>query len=532
MHPIHVLFGTESNNSADLADRTASALTAAGMSATAIDMGDFANEKLADVRTLVVITSTYGNGDPPSNAESLHAYLMKKAPPLPALRFAVCALGDKTYDRFCQCGKDFDRRLGELSATRVVDRQDCDVDYEKPWKAWLEKLVPALRALAEADANTTAPIIPIEGPKVEHHEAKPGTRRNPVMAKVLATRLLSAPGSTKETIHVELGLHGTGLSYEVGDSLGVWPTNDPKLVEDVLEAASCDGAAKVTLRGAVHESSRGTGSMSLRDALLTHLDLAHVDARLLEATGARPIEGGHALDVLLASEKPITAQTLVESLRPIAPRQYSIASSLRVHPGEAHFTIDVVRYDLLGRKRGGVASTQFADRAPVGSEVPVYLHPAPHFRLAEDDVPIIMVGPGTGIAPFRAFIEERAARGAKGKSWLFFGARNAACDFLYADELRAYRERGALTRYDCAFSRDQDSRVYVQHRMSENARELYAWIEEGAVIYVCGDAKRMAPDVHQAIASIWASQRSVPIEAGLAHLAQMETEKRYLRDVY
>jgi sulfite reductase (NADPH) flavoprotein alpha-component len=532
MHPIHVLFGTESNNSADLADRTGSALTAAGMPATVIDMGDFAITKLAEVRTLILITSTYGNGDPPSNAESLHAYLMRSAPPLPHLRFAVCALGDKTYDRYCQCGKDFDRRLAELSATRILDRQDCDVDYEKPWKAWLDKLIPALRALAGGDATTRAPVIPVEGPKVEHHEAKPGTRRNPVIAKVLANRPLSGAGSTKETIHVELGLQGTGLDYEVGDSLGVWPTNDPELVDEILDAANCDAAAKVTLRGAVHESSRGTGTMSLRDVLLTHLDLAHVDARLLEAAGSKAIEGGHVLDVLLASEKPVTPQSLVESLRPIAPRQYSIASSLLAHPGEAHFTIDVVRYELLGRQRGGVASTQFADRAPVGSEIPVYLHPAPHFRLAGDDVPIIMIGPGTGIAPFRAFVEERAARSAKGRSWLFFGARNEACDFLYGDELRRYVERGVLTRLDCAFSRDQDARLYVQHRMDQNARDLYAWIEEGAVIYVCGDAKRMAPDVHHAIATIWSRERGVSVEAGLAHLAQMETAKRYLRDVY
>jgi sulfite reductase (NADPH) flavoprotein alpha-component len=532
MHPIHVLFGTESNNCADLADRTGSALTAAGMSASVIDMGDFANAKLGEVRTLIVITSTYGNGDPPSNAESLHAYVMKSAPSLPHLRFAVCALGDKTYDRFCQCGKDFDRRLEELGGTRIVERKDCDVDYEKPWKAWLDHLVPALRALAESDATTTAPVIPIEGPKVEHHEAKPGTRRNPVMAKVLEKRRLSSGASTKETIHVAFGLSGTGLSYEVGDSLGVWPTNDPRLVAEILDAASCDGDAKVTLRGAVHESSRGTGTITLREALSTHVDISHVDTRLLEACGSRPIEGGHALDVLLASEKPITPQTLVESLRPLAPRQYSIASSLRAHPEEAHFTIDVVRYELLGRRRGGVASTHFVDRASIGSEIPVYLHPAPHFRLAADDLPIIMIGPGTGIAPFRAFIEERAVRGAKGRSWLFFGARNAAHDFLYGDELRAYRDRGVLTRLDCAFSRDQDSRLYVQHRMEENARELYAWIEDGAVIYVCGDAKRMAPDVHHALASIMSREGSVSTDAGLARLAQMETENRYLRDIY
>jgi sulfite reductase (NADPH) flavoprotein alpha-component len=528
MHPIHVIFGTESNNSADLADRTASALSAAGLSATAIDMGDFANSKLAEVRTLVVITSTYGNGDPPSNAESLHAYLMKSAPEMPSLRFAVCALGDKTYDRFCQCGRDFDRRLSELKAQRIIDRVDCDVDYEKPWKAWLDQLIPAIKALAGDDATTTAPVIPIEGAKVEQHVAAPGTRRNPVMARVLRSRLLCDRGSTKETFHLELA---TDLPYEVGDSLGVWPENDPALVSAILEAASCDGAAPVTLRGAVHDSSRGTGAMTLREALATHLDLAHVDARLLETTGGPGVERGHVLDTLLVGEKPIAPQKLVESLRPLAPRQYSIASSRLAHPGEAHFTIDVVRYELLGKQRLGVASTQLRDRAPPGTEIPVYHHPAPHFRLPADDVPIIMIGPGTGIAPFRAFLEERAARGAKGRSWLFFGARNS-CDFLYGDELRAFQQRSVLSRLDIAFSRDQDHRIYVQQRMRENARELYSWIETGAVLYVCGDAKRMAPDVHRAIIEILAAEAALTPEAAKARLDALDAESRYRRDVY
>jgi sulfite reductase (NADPH) flavoprotein alpha-component len=509
---IHVVFGTESNNCADLADRTARALKEAGLESTVIDMGDFSNTKLAELNTLVVITSTYGNGDPPSNAESLHAYLMKSAPQLPHLKFAVCALGDRTYDRFCQCGKDFDRRLGELGGQRLIDRQDCDVDYEKPWKAWLDKLVPALKELG----NDTSPAVQAEVPK---HDAAPGTRRNPVPAKVLRKVRLCGEGSTKETIHVELA---TDLPYDVGDSLGVWPENDPALVDAILEAANCDAAAPVHLRGAVHESSRGTGNMSLRDALLTHVDLAHVDARLLEATGAKAIEGAHVIDILDAGEKLIPPQTLIESLRPLAPRQYSIASSRRAHPGQAHFTIDVVRYELLNRKRGGVASTQFADRLDVGDEIPVYLHPAPHFHLPDDNVDIIMIGPGTGVAPFRAFIEERAARGARGRSWLFFGARNGAVDFLYGDEIKSHHQRGTLTRYDCAFSRDQAHRIYVQHRMREHGDELRTWIEGGAVIYVCGDAKRMAPDVHQTLIDL----------VGAPRIDKMIEENRYLRDTY
>lgn len=531
MHPIHVLFGTESNNSADLADRTGRALEAAGMKAQVVDMGDFDPKKLADLHTLLVITSTYGNGDPPSNAEALHAWVMKKAPPMPQLRFAVCALGDKTYDRFCNCGKEFDKRLAELGATRITDRQDCDVDYEKPWKSWLDRVVPALKALAEVDAGSSAPVVAVDAVTIEKQESKPGTRRNPVAAKLKAKRVLCGQGSSKETLHVELAIPAE-VHYEVGDSLGIWPSNDPALVDELLKVGPFDGDAKVVLRGAVHDSGRGGGSLTLREALLSRLDLAHVDPRLNEACGVGAIENAHVIDVVDAAEKPINAQQLAESLRPIAPRDYSIASSLRAHPGEAHFTIDVVRYELRGRKRGGVASTMFADRLQPGDAVPVYLHPAPHFRLPSDDTPIVMIGPGTGVAPFRAFLEERAARGARGKSWLFFGARNANYDFLYGDELQAMVKRGALAKLNCAFSRDQPEKRYVQHEMLCAAQELYAWIAGGAVVYVCGDAKRMAPDVHHCLAQIIAERGGVSTDVALEELGAMERDGRYRKDVY
>jgi sulfite reductase (NADPH) flavoprotein alpha-component len=522
MQPIHVLFGTESNNSADLADRTADALKKAGFPAVCVDMAEFDQSKLPSLSTVLVVTSTYGNGDPPSNAEDLHAWLMKKAPSLPGVRFAVCALGDKTYDRFCQCGKDFDRRLGELGATRLVDRKDCDVDYEKPWKAWLDGVVAALKATtASATAST-----PVEAAAVVHHDAAPGTRRNPAFARVIGSRRLCGTGSTKETIHVELELPES-LVYEVGDSLGVFPTNDPALVAAVLRAANCDGATKITLRGAIHEASRGAGAMTLEAALSTHLDLAHVDPRLTEAVSAPAsvlqLPSVDVLEVLEAGERPVTPQALVEALRPLAPRSYSIASSLRAHPRQAHFTIDVVRYAVRGRMRGGVASTMFADRAPAGTTVPVYLHAAPHFRLPDDAAPIVMIGPGTGIAPFRAFLEERLARGARGQAWLFFGARNAKCDALYQSELATFVDRGILSRLDLAWSRDQEARIYVQDRMREAAPQLRAWIDAGAIVYVCGDAKKMAHDVHRALAEILGSE---------AKLEALDRAGRYRRDVY
>jgi sulfite reductase (NADPH) flavoprotein alpha-component len=515
MQPIHVLFGTESNNSADLADRTADALKKAGLPALAVDMADFDAKQLVDLRTLVIVTSTYGNGDPPSNAEALHAYVMKSAPALPNLRFAVCALGDKTYDRFCNCGREFDKKLGELGGKRVIDRQDCDVDYEKPWKAWLDKLVPALKSLSEG-AEAPAPAMA----PVEKHEAAPGTRRNPVEARLTHKRVLCGSGSTKETIHVELAIGD--LQYEPGDSLGVWPTNDPALVDEILALGPFDGEAKVALKGAIHDSGLGAGGMSLRQALMSRLDLAHVDPRLNEVCGAPFVQEGHVIDVLEVAQKPITPQQLAESLRPIAPRQYSIASSLRAHPREAHFTIDVVRYPLGGRDRKGVASTWFCDRLPVGALAPLYVYPSPHFRLPADDVPIVMIGPGTGVAPFRAFLEEREARGAKGKSWLLFGARTQACDFLYRDDIEGFLARGTLTRFDGAWSRDQAHKVYVQDKLRENADTLRAWVAEGAVLYVCGDAKRMAPDVQKALIEI----------LGETTVHELESKERYRKDVY
>jgi sulfite reductase (NADPH) flavoprotein alpha-component len=350
--------------------------------------------------------------------------------------------------------------------------------------------------------------------------AAPGTRRNPLEARVLGSRVLCGKGSTKETIHVELAIGE--LTYEVGDSLGVWALNDPALVDEILAVGPFDGAAKVVLEGAMHDAGLGAGAMTLRQALLARLDLAHVDPRLAEACGAPEIPAAHVIDVLDAATKPITAQQLAKSLRPLAPRQYSIASSLRAHAGQAHLTIDVVRYALRGKGRKGVASCAFADRLPAGSLVPVYAYPSPHFRLPGDDVPIVMIGPGTGVAPFRAFLEERAARSAKGKNWLLFGARTQACDFLYREDIDRFVATSVLTRFDGAWSRDQAHKIYVQDKLRENADLLRGWVSEGAVIYVCGDAKRMAPDVQSALIEI----------LGQAKVTELESSDRLRKDVY
>jgi sulfite reductase (NADPH) flavoprotein alpha-component len=493
-------------------------------------MMDFQGAKLPDVRRLLVITSTYGNGDPPSNAEVLHAFLMKKCGPLPDTSFSVCALGDTTYDRFAQCGKDFDRRLEELGGKRVAARRDCDVDYDDPFEAWLAEAIEGMKRVADAapePAGQAAPAAPsLPPPSID----APGTRRNPVKARVTANVNMNLPPSDKETRHIELELCAP-FAYELGDSIGVWPTNDPALVTDVLAAAKLTGSERVKI---------GADELELAAALATKLDVVQPDVRLLEKVyGALSSEerkarlaSEHVIDVLGDVKGALSAAELVSLLRPLAPRQYSIASSPRAHPSALHLTVAVVRYERNGRPRGGVASIQLADRAPPGAELPIYLHPSPKFRLAPPDTDIVMIGPGTGIAPFRSFLADRAIAKGKGRSWLFFGARHRATDWLYREDLERFQKDGVLHELDVAFSRDQPEKVYVQHKMLARAKELYAWLEGGAVIYVCGDAQRMAVDVHAALATILEKEGGMSNLAARAKLEAWMDAGKYRKDVY
>lgn len=527
MQPVYVLFGTESGNAQGLAKRAGEALQKAGFSASVVDMQDFEGSDLAKLRTLLVITSTYGNGDPPSNAEVLHAYLMKKCPPLPELSFSVCALGDTTYDRFANCGKEFDEKLGQLGAKRIALRQDCDVDYEKPFAEWLARTLAALAEL-KASGSTAPEPAPVV---VHHHVDAPGTRRNPVLAEVVANANLNRAGSEKETRHLALKIEGLPVPYEPGDSIGIWPENDPALVEEIGRAAGAPLDAELEIEGA---------KLSLRDALARRFELQTADARLVTRLRgalspeevARVVASSHVIDLLASGAARLSPAELCDHLRPLAPRLYSVASSPRVHSGEVHLLVDVVRYELAGRPRMGVTSSHVVHRAAPGQKLPIYLHPTPSFRLAKKDDDIIMIGPGTGVAPFRAFLEDRANERGKGRSWLFFGSRRRATDYLYETDFARFEASGVLTRTSLAFSRDQADKIYVQHRMREAARDLHAWIEGGACVYVCGDAKHMAPDVHAALADILATEGGTSTEAARAKLEQMAQAGRYLRDVY
>lgn len=518
MQPITIAFGTESGNAQGLADRAREALTREGLPCRVVDMLDVELERLAELETLLVITSTYGNGDPPSNAEALHAYVMKKCGPLPALRFAVCGLGDTTYERFAQCGRDLDRRLGELGATRLVDRQDCDVDYDEPFESWLAKVVPALRALKAAAPSDAATV---ELAPRARHEDPPGTRRNPVAARVLENRNLNGPGSSKETRHLVLSTRGLPLAYEPGDCVGVWAKNDPALVDSVLKATGLAADAPVRYQ----DEERALGELLARKLELQEPDVRLVD-RALGALGAEArheaTRSHHVSDLLELSRGPWTAEELLHHLRPLVPRLYSVASSPRVHPDEVHLLVDIVRYELRGRPRMGVASRFIAEHAPVGALLDVFVQATPGFRLCEPERDAIMIGPGTGVAPFRAFLQERERQRASGRSWLLFGARNRATDHVYEAELERLRAAGTLTRLDLAFSRDGAEKVYVQHRLLEQAAEVVAWVRGGATIYVCGDAKRMAPDVHAALATL----------LGASELEALSAAGRYVRDVY
>ncbi|MFO0547998.1 MAG: flavodoxin domain-containing protein [Polyangiaceae bacterium] len=541
MQSILVLFGTESGNAQGLAKRAGESLAAAGLTANVVDMAEFDPEELAAQRAVLVITSTYGNGDPPSNAEALHAWLMKKAPRLESLAFSVCALGDTTYERFAQCGKDFDRRLGELGAKRLVDRQDCDVDYDAPFDAWLEKVVPALAAAAKSDAPTSAPAraIPPAPPSAPRNEP-PGTRRHPVPATVLANASLFSYATdlglaARDTRHVVIDTSSLPHGYEAGDSIGIWPANDPALVREILDSTKLSGDARVRVAGT---------ERSLFDALSRHLEIQLVDIRLVErALGPVPSEARHAavhahhvVDLVARAQGEWTPESLVDHLRPLAPRLYSVASSPRVHPHDAWLAASIVRYELHGRARSGVASRFLAADAKPGTSLSIYLQPAPHFRLAAKDRDLVMIGPGTGVAPFRAFLEERELDrkngDATGRAWLFFGARHRASEFLYRGELEGWLASGVLNRLDLAFSRDQAERLHVQHRMREAAAELYAWIRNGAVVYVCGDAKHMAPEVHATLVEILSEQGAMSEDAARAELEAMTADKRYQRDVY
>jgi len=537
-----VLYGTESGNSEELAEKLAKVGKKKGFKANALNMSEakVADLKKADV--LLVVVSTWGDGEPPEAAEEFHKELMSSSESLDGVQFSVCALGDTSYDQFCQTGKEVDTQLEKLGAKRFFDRVDCDVDFEEAFDTWSASV---WSELAKASAQVAVPAV--IGGATAGAVGQVFNNKNPFPAEIIDNQLLSGDCSSKETIHVELSLEGSGLSYQPGDVLAVIPRNADDVVDALIKASGLSATDSVELKL--------VGKKSLREALIENLDITSLSRKVVTAWQA--LSGSEELLKLLADDakadlkqwidgrqvidlvegfvvKELTAQKLVDVFRKLPPRLYSIASSPKAHPDEVHLTVAAVRYHTHDKNRKGVASTFLADDAPKGSKVSVYIHLNKNFRLPENsDTPIIMVGPGTGIAPFRAFVEERAETEAKGESWLFFGDQCYNEDFLYQLEWQEHLKNGSLSRLDVAFSRDQPEKYYVQHKLEENAAEIWQWLEtKGAHFYVCGDALRMAKDVNDTLISIIEQQGGKSKEEAEAYLAGLKKDKRYQRDVY
>ncbi len=549
--PLLIAFGSQTGSAQGLAKRLAKEAGSRGFAPVMKELNAVAPAELATLARCVVITSTWGDGDPPDNAAGFWSQLdAATTPRLENLSFAVLGLGDKNYADFCGAAKKFDDRLSALGATRLVPRGECDVDYEAGAKMWLEALWPALAGAGPAAAESAPgePSAAATMTSVPEPPASPPvaySRSNPFPARLKINRRLNREGSQKDTRHFEIVLAGSGLNYEAGDALGVLPTNCPALVEQLLASLGFSGdelVGEVATSTLHHLLSTGLTITVPPPALVKEAATRSAKAELLalleparKADLDQWLWGRDVVDLLKACPGARFAPAeFAALLRKLQPRLYSISSSPEAHPGEVHLTVAAVRYEAHGRAKQGVCSGWLADRVTPGeTPVPVFVQKSHGFRLPDDLArPIIMVGPGTGIAPFRAFLEERRATGATGENWLFFGDQQRASDFLYEEELTAWSKDGLLTRLDLAFSRDQAEKIYVQDRMREHAGELWRWLEDGAHFYVCGDAKRMAKDVDAMLHAVIENAGGRTKDQAVEYVAALKAEKRYQRDVY
>ncbi|MEH7360032.1 assimilatory sulfite reductase (NADPH) flavoprotein subunit [Priestia megaterium] len=536
---VTILYGSQTGNAQGLAENTGKTLEAKGFNVTVSSMNDFKLNNLKKLENLLIVVSTHGEGEPPDNALSFHEFLHgRRAPKLENFRFSVLSLGDSSYEFFCQTGKEFDVRLAELGGERLYPRVDCDLDFEEPANKWLKGVIDGL---SEAKGHSASAAVPAEAPA----GTSPYSRTNPFKAEVLENLNLNGRGSDKETRHLELSLEGSGLTYEPGDSLGIYPENDPELVDLLLNEFKWDASESVTV-------NKEGETRPLREALLSNFEITVLTKPLLKQ--AAELTGNDKLKALVENREElkaytqgrdvidlvrdfgpwnVSAQEFVAILRKMPARLYSIASSLSANPDEVHLTIGAVRYEAHGRERKGVCSVLCSERLQPGDTIPVYLQSNKNFKLPQNqETPIIMVGPGTGVAPFRSFMQEREETGAKGKSWMFFGDQHFVTDFLYQTEWQKWLKDGVLTKMDVAFSRDTEEKVYVQNRMLEHSKELFQWLEEGASFYVCGDKTNMARDVHNTLVEIVETEGKMSREEAEAYLAEMKKQKRYQRDVY
>ncbi|WP_434753003.1 assimilatory sulfite reductase (NADPH) flavoprotein subunit [Paenibacillus amylolyticus] len=539
---VTVLYGSQTGNSIGLSKKLGKKLEEQGLQVTLSSMGDFKPNGLKKIENLLIVVSTHGEGEPPDNAIPFHEFLnSKRAPKLDGLRYSVLALGDTSYEFFCQTGKDFDKRLQELGGTTLVPRVDCDVDFDEPAAAWMNDVIASLSSTPAVAGTVTSEAITAA---VSSGESE-FNRTNPFKAEVLENLNLNGRGSDRETRHIELSLEGSNLDYEPGDSLGVFPENHPRLVDELIAAMGWNADERVTV-------NKNGDQVSVHEALLRHYEITSVTKPVAEQLAKLSPES--ELAALLANDsefrkvmntcdlldvvqdyalKGIPAGQFLAVLRKIPARLYSIASSSKSFPDEVHLTVRTVRYESRGRERYGVCSVHLAERIEAGDTLPVYIQHNPNFKLPENpDTPIIMVGPGTGVAPFRSFLGEREETGAEGKTWLFYGDQHFSTDFLYQTEWQRWLRDGVLTKMDVAFSRDTAQKVYVQHRMLEHSKELYQWLQEGGSVYICGDEKKMAHDVHAALITILQQEGGLSPEQAAEYMTRLQQEKRYQRDVY
>ncbi|MBT1583622.1 diflavin oxidoreductase [Curtobacterium flaccumfaciens] len=549
---IDVLFGTQTGNAEFLADELVAGAKARGLGGRASALDAVTPEQLAEMSHVLVVTSTYGEGEMPDNAGLFwDAIQASTVPRLEGLQYAVLGLGDTSYDEFCQAGKLLDTRFEQLGATRIHDRVDCDVDFEDPAALWTAAVLDRLAAEAGA---TVAPGATTGGGGGDgagatggagaSRASRPGSqwnKRNPYPSRLVENRLLSSPRSAKEIRHYEFDLGDSGIEYAAGDALAVVPVNDEVFVADLLEQVGANGGEAFDGRPITEvlrtDREIRTPSKDLIADLVQRAPsselaavVAHGDKHELD----RWLWGRDVLDLLRdAGPAAPGLDELLPNLRPLQARQYSISSSPLAHPDRIHLTIASVRYGDPHRMYAGVASTFLADRVDPDGTVDVYLQPNASFGVpADESAPMIMIGPGTGVAPFRGFLHERAVSGATGRNWLFFGDQHRDTDFVYQDELTELQEQGVLDRLDLAFSRDQAEKVYVQTRMLERSVELFDWLEDGGHVYVCGDASRMAKDVEAALLQVIRTGRGRGEDDAQAYLADMRRAKRYVRDVY
>jgi sulfite reductase (NADPH) flavoprotein alpha-component len=521
--PLTIVFASESGNSERLAGDLAKNARKNGLKPSIVDMADLDVTALASVRRLVFIAATWGEGEPPARAARAYAGLMSDtAPRLEGVEFGVLALGDTAYVEFCAIGQAIDERLEALGGKRVVERIDCDLDFAQPAADWIGS---AIKALAPPEGSRGTVI------EVDFGKSTTAPKTEIVEAEISEHVNLNSSRSDKETIHVALAFDGAAPAYEPGDSLDIYPENDPAAVDELLKAAGM--SADAALRSEFIKS-RDINTLSMK-TLETYANVVgHHDVKALienrEALGW--VAGRQLIDLVTSFPIVLTGEHLRALTRPLAPRAYSIASSRCEVGDEAHLLVSAVRYESHGRPREGVASNYIAGRRKRGERVRVKLRPNRHFALPAPDKDIIMVGPGTGIAPFRAFMQERRATAAKGRSWLFFGDRHFTHDFLYQLEWQEALKDGSLTRMDVAFSRDRPQKLYVQDRIWEKRRELVEWLDGGASFYVCGDAKAMAKDVRATLVRAHADVKSLSADAAEQAVAELERDKRYLQDTY